>query len=79
MEKKNPLLALDSACLYLKCGVDLISTIHTAMTEGSNDAQDYADALYGAHEYLNRISSEIADYTAEAIRESRGQKAEVSA
>ena len=79
MEKKNPLLALDSACLYLKCGVDLISTIHTAMTEGSNDAQDYADALYGACEYLNRISSEIAEYTAEALRERNEQRAEVTA
>lgn len=78
MEKKNPLLALDSACLYLKCGVELISTIHTAMVEGSNDAGDYADALYGAHEYLNRISNEITEYAAEALREHNEQKKEAN-
>ena len=73
MEKKNPLMELDCACLYLKCGVDLISTIHTAMSEGSNDALDYADSIYGVWVYLNRISEEIAEYTAEAIRERQEQ------
>lgn len=52
---KSPsrLLDVDILCYNIECGVNLVSAVHTAMTEGPYAAGEFTDALYAAFDYLD--------------------------
>lgn len=46
---------LESALYELKCGVDIVAAIQTAMDAGNLAAESYTDALLGAERYLGSV------------------------
>lgn len=50
---------LDDAGFRLKCAVDVIGVIHTAMECGAFQSEEYRDALYGAYDHLRNLCDEI--------------------
>lgn len=82
MTCKYPLGALDSARSRLKCGVDLLLALHTAIEEGGFSADSYTDALFAVWDYLDGVSKEISscvdDHFAQ-LREGHGPAAKTEA
>lgn len=75
MERKWPLGDLDSAQFRLKCAVDALGAIHTAIEEGPSTAESYTDALYGILDYLHGLSDEISDCVQACLDEKKQEKA----
>ena len=75
MEQKWPLRDLDSAQFLLKCAVDALGAIHTAIEEGPYTAKSYTDALYGIFNYLHGLSDEISDCVQACFDEKKQEKA----
>ena len=78
MDREWPLGDLDSAQYQLKCAVDTLSAVHTAMEHGPSSAEDYKDALWGAIEHLYIISKEITDCVQACFDEKKREKAGVA-
>lgn len=78
MTHKEPMMELDTARNQLKCGTDILWAIHIAMTEGSSKSEDYADALYGAWNYLSTICKEISSCVDDCFEQLRAEKGNVA-
>lgn len=74
MAHRFPMETLDTASYSLKCGVDLLGALHTAIEEGSFKAESYTDAIHAVWILLNGISNEIAGCVEDYYEQQRKYK-----
>lgn len=73
---KFPIESLDTASYSLKCGVDLLNALHTAIDEGPFKAEDYKDALFAAWSFLDDVSREISSCINDYYEQCKKEKEE---
>lgn len=50
---------LDEPMYQLKCAIDCVDAVHTAMTDSNNSTEDFLDAMYGAINNLYNAYQEL--------------------
>lgn len=78
MERKWPLVDLDSAQFRLKCAVNALEAIHDSMANGPQSAENYVPGLYNIWEQLYDISNEISDCVQACFDEKKQEKTGVA-
>ena len=77
VEKKNGtyfLSDMDDLQFRVKCGVNMISALHECNEHGDFQPRSYADALYGAWDYLDSLSREMRSHIDAVYLENRKQR-----
>ena len=57
--KKYPMCDLDDIQFRMECGVGILEALHECVEHGELEAQSYADALFGAYDYLSGLTREM--------------------
>lgn len=57
--EKNLLCEMDDICFRMSCGVGLISAVHECIEHGDFQERAYADALFGAFDYMSGLVKEM--------------------
>lgn len=52
---------LDELVFELRCSVDMLQAVQTAMADGPNSADYYTDALFGAILCFQNLTEKISD------------------
>lgn len=52
-------VSLDDWRTRFHCGVELVLAVRECIENSANSPEGYADALYGACEYLNGLNNEL--------------------
>ena len=58
---------LDDIALKLRCGVELVSAVSDCISDGPNSPECYADALFGAVQYLRGIHEQVTNLVNELL------------
>lgn len=67
----------DGVQFRLSIGINNLAAIHTAMTEGSFQAEDFTDALFCAMEYLEQVRDALGTLVDQACQEAATRRAAV--
>lgn len=77
VEKKNGtyfLSDMDDLQFRVECGVNMISALHECIEHGDFQPRNYANALYGAWDYLDSLSREMRNRIDAVYSENRKQR-----
>lgn len=74
MKHEYPLMDLDIARIWLRWGVAILEVFCIASAEGHSCPANFADALYGVHDYLRTVSDEISESVDDCFVQRRAEK-----
>lgn len=60
---------LDNLMLELRCDSDMLKTVHVAMVEGPDKAENYTDALFGVLMSLWNLIDKFSDEIYEEVKD----------
>lgn len=68
---KNGIFDADSISYQIRCGVNALDAVHTAMEEGPNKPEGYIDALFCVWNYLDDLCGQLQEAIQNEISERR--------
>lgn len=69
--KKYPMCEMDDICFRLSCGVGMIAAVHECIEHGDFQEISYADALFGAYDYMSGLVKEMRSVIDSSFSEAR--------
>lgn len=74
MKHECPLMDLDIARSRLRWGIAALEALSIAVAEGHSCPANFADAMFGVHDYLRTVSDEISDCVDDCFEQRKKEK-----